>query len=164
MRFNELVFPYKLKPVVPVLNFESSSSCTFSLPSIPIVPYQKPTDVSSSSNSSKAVSSSQLSSSDSSKSSSQDPATSSSSSGIPLVVDFTSNSIDSSIVGPSSNAPSINGHHMVTRSKAKTNVRRSVAYEAVLEIEPKTVKEALQDPKWVESMKEEYEALIRNGS
>ena len=51
-----------------------------------------------------------------------------------------------------------NDHQMVTR--AKVGVFKPKVYIATLE--PTSMKKSLQDPKWLDAMKEEFNALIKN--
>lgn len=54
--------------------------------------------------------------------------------------------------------PPTNIHHMVTRSKTG-NLKPKVFLS---QVEPTTVKQALSQPKWLEAMQAEYDALMRN--
>lgn len=54
-------------------------------------------------------------------------------------------------------------HHMITRSKV--GIFKPKVYTTILtHKEPVTVQEALNDPKWLKAMKDEYDALISNGT
>jgi histone deacetylase 1/2 len=55
--------------------------------------------------------------------------------------------------------PISTGHSMLTRSKAKLQPTILVTH-----IEPTTVRQALQSSHWVNAMKEEYNALLRNNT
>ncbi|KAH9677665.1 retrovirus-related pol polyprotein from transposon RE1 [Citrus sinensis] len=56
-----------------------------------------------------------------------------------------------------------NTHQMITRSKA--GIFKPKIYTAVLtHKEPDTVQEALNDSKWLQAMREEYDALIKNNT
>ncbi|RVW13483.1 Retrovirus-related Pol polyprotein from transposon TNT 1-94 [Vitis vinifera] len=58
-----------------------------------------------------------------------------------------------------STAP-IPGHPMITRSKS--GICKKKTYLTSLTIEPRTVKQALQDPNWKIAMEQEYQALLKN--
>ncbi|KAH9750824.1 retrovirus-related pol polyprotein from transposon RE1 [Citrus sinensis] len=56
-----------------------------------------------------------------------------------------------------------NAHHMITRSKA--GIFKPKIYTVVLtHKEPDTVQKALNDSKWLQAMREEYDALIKNNT
>ncbi|KAH9791777.1 retrovirus-related pol polyprotein from transposon RE1 [Citrus sinensis] len=56
---------------------------------------------------------------------------------------------------------SLPSHHMIT--KAKAGIFKPKSYlAATVDLEPASVKSALQDPKWFPAMKEEFDALQRN--
>ena len=60
-------------------------------------------------------------------------------------------------------SPSLNQHRMITRGKA--GIFKPKVYTAVLlHKEPDTVQEALNDERWFQAMKADYDALISNGT
>ena len=60
-------------------------------------------------------------------------------------------------------SPSLNQHHMITRGKV--GIFKPKVYTAVLlHKEPDTVQEAINDEKWFQAMKAEYDALMSNGT
>ena len=54
----------------------------------------------------------------------------------------------------------ISGHPMITISKS--GICKKKTYPTSLIAEPRTVKQALQDPKWKLAMEQEYQALLKN--
>lgn len=61
---------------------------------------------------------------------------------------------------PNSSSITVNDHSMITRGKK--GIHKPKAYLSVTE--PTTVTTALKDPKWLQAMKEEYSALLKNNT
>lgn len=57
---------------------------------------------------------------------------------------------------------SINTHPLQTRSMSHIHLHRINPTLLLAHCEPKSVKQALQDPNWLSVMQQEYDALIKN--